>query len=105
MKLSYKFSQLFSGSRDEKEIQRWIFSLIPLGVVLSFFFVFLLPMDVPNKSVFMVMGLAAGFAGLQSYWVFRGWQRNEGMTVVLGVLGIAITFGLLWLYLSFQSFA
>lgn len=103
MKLSQKIDRMLSTSRDEREIQRWIFSLTPLGVAFSFFFIFLLPMQLPNKDIFMVTGLAAGFAGLQSYWVFRGWQRNEGMTVILGIIGIVITFGLVWLYLSFKS--
>ena len=93
---------MLKTSRDEKEIERWLFSLTPLGVAFCFFFVFMLPMDIPNKHLILVTGAAAGFAGLQSYWVFRGWQRSEGSTVIMGIIGIAITFGLVGLFLKFS---
>jgi hypothetical protein len=100
MAITEKLSQLIKNSRDEKEVERWIFSLTPLGVAFVFFFIFLLPMDIPNKNTVLVTGAAAGFAGLQSYWVYRGWRRNEGSTVLMGIIGIALTFGVVWLYLS-----
>jgi len=37
---------------------------------------------------------------LQSYWIYRGWRRNEGSTVLLGLIGIGLTFGVVWLYMS-----
>ncbi len=95
-----KLGQLFKNSRDEKEVERWLFSLTPLGVAFVFFFIFLLPMDIPNKDIVLITGAAAGFAGLQSYWIFRGWRRNEGSTVIMGIIGIALTFGAVWLYIS-----
>ena len=48
----------------------------------------------------MVIGAAAGFTGLQSYWIFRGWQKNHALTIVLGLIGIAIVLGLVRLYLT-----
>ena len=45
---------------------------------------------------------AAGFSGLQAYWIARGWRRNEGLTVVLGIVGIAFALLLAWLYLGFS---
>ena len=101
MEASNKLSRLLKTSRDPKEIQDWLFSLTPLGVAFVFFFIFLLPMEIPNKDIIMVTGMAAGFTGLQSYWVFRGWRKNHGITVLLGIIGIAITFSLLWLYLTY----
>jgi hypothetical protein len=95
-----KLTKLLKTSRDPKEVQDWIFSLTPLGVAFVFFFVFLLPMDLPNKDIILVMGLAAGFTGLESYWIFRGWQRNHGSTVLLGMIGIAITFAAAWGYIA-----
>ena len=95
-----KLGQLFKNSRDEKEVERWLFSLTPLGVAFVFFFIFLLPMDIPNKDIFLITGAAAGFAGLQSYWIFRGWRRNEGSTVIMGIIGVALTFAAVWLYIS-----
>jgi hypothetical protein len=95
-----KLGQLFRNSRDEKEVERWLFSLTPLGVAFVFFFIFLLPMDIPNKDIVLITGAAAGFAGLQSYWIFRGWRRTEGSTVIMGVIGIALTFAAVWLYVS-----
>ena len=55
----------------------------------------------PNKDIILVTGMAAGFAGLEGYWVFRGWRKNHGSTVLMGILGIAITFALAWLYIAF----
>ena len=100
MEASSKLRRLFQTSRDQKEIEDWIFSLTPLGVAFVFFIIFVLPMDLPNKDMIVVTGIAAGFTGLQSYWIYRGWRRNEGSTVLLGLIGIGITFGLVWLYLS-----
>ncbi len=100
MAITRKISQMFKNSRDEKEVERWLFSLTPLGVAFVFFFIFLLPMDLPNKNLVLVTGAAAGFAGLQSYWVYRGWRRNEGSTVLMGIIGIALTICAVWIYLS-----
>ena len=95
-----KFKELLTTSRDPAEVHDWLFSLIPLGVAFVFFFIFLLPMDVSNKTLILVTGFAAGFAGLESYWVLRGWKKNHGSTVIMGLMGIAVTFGALGLYIK-----
>jgi hypothetical protein len=95
-----KLKELLTTSRDPAEVQDWLFSLIPLGVAFVFFFIFLLPMDVPDKNLILITGFAAGFAGLESYWVLRGWKKNHGSTVVMGLMGIAVTFGVLGLYIK-----
>lgn len=92
---------ILKDGRDEKEVQRWMFSLVPLGVAFVFFFIFLLPLDIANKDIILVTGLAAGFAGLEAYWVYRGWRRNEWLTVILGVIGIALTAIFTWAYSQF----
>ena len=97
-----KISQLVKTERGPQEIQDWLFSLTPLGVAFVFFFVFVLPLELPNKDVVLVSGLAAGFTGLQSYWIFRGWRKNHGSTVLLGVIGIALTCALAWLYITYS---
>ena len=56
--------------------------------------------QLPNKNLVLVTGAGAGFAGLQSYWVYRGWRRNEGSTVLMGIIGIALTICAVWIYLS-----
>ncbi|MGD2137564.1 MAG: hypothetical protein PVJ66_02705 [Gammaproteobacteria bacterium] len=99
--MANKLIQLLKTDRGPQEIQDWIFSLTPLGVAFVFFFIFLLPMEIPEKDMILVTGLAAGIAGLQSYWIFRGWRKNHGSTVLLGFVSIAITFGLVWLYISY----
>ena len=66
-----KLGKLLKTGRNPQEIETWLFSLIPLGVAFVFFFIFLLPMDIPRKDVVMVIGTAAGFTGLQSYWFLR----------------------------------
>jgi uncharacterized membrane protein len=101
MEADTKLGKLLKTGRGPQEIQDWIFSLTPLGVAFIFFFVFMLTMDMPGKDMILVTGFAAGFTGLQSYWIFRGWRKNHGITVLLGVIGIAVTFGLVWLYMSF----
>jgi hypothetical protein len=100
MEAESKLNKLLSTSRDPQEVQDWIFSLTPLGVAFVFFFLFMLAMDIPDKALVLVVGIAAGFTGLQSYWVFRGWTRNHFSTVLMGVIGIVITLGALWGYLS-----
>ncbi|MFZ0468588.1 MAG: hypothetical protein WAL92_06680 [Thiogranum sp.] len=96
-----KVEHILESHRDEKEIQHWIFSLTPLGVAFAFFFIFLLPMDIQNKDVVLVTGGAAGFSGLQAYWVFRGWQREEGLTILLGIISIVLAGVFVWSYLDF----
>jgi len=97
-----KISKLLKTSRDPQEIQDWIFSLAPLGIAFAFFLIFLWPMDIPNKDIIFVSGVAAGFIGLESYWVFRGWRKNHLSTILLGLLGIAITIAAALVYLNFS---
>jgi uncharacterized membrane protein HdeD (DUF308 family) len=100
MSFSNKMKEMFSQERDPEEVSRWIFSLTPLGVAFIFYFIFLWPMDIENKNFLYVVGAAAGFSGLQAYWIARGWSRNEGLTVVLGIIGIAFAVLLAWLYVG-----
>jgi len=101
MGITDKVDNMLASKRHEKEVQRWIFSLIPLGVAFVFFFIFMLPMEMPNKDVILVTGAAAGFAGLQTFWIFRGWRREEALTIVLGIIGIAIAAVFVWSYTAF----
>lgn len=101
MGLGEKLKKMFEGDRDPSEMSTWIFSLTPLGIAFAFYFVFLFPMDIENKDLLYVVGAAAAFAGLQTYWIGRGWKRNDGMTVVLGILGIGFAFLVTWAYISF----
>jgi hypothetical protein len=96
-----KLAKMLSTSRDRYEIEDWMFTLTPLGVAFIFFIVFILSSDITNKGLVMVVGTAAGFVGLQSYWVFRGWRKNHAVTVVTGLLSIALVLGLVWSYLKF----
>jgi hypothetical protein len=98
MQLNDKIDNLIQSRRDEAEVHRWLFSLVPLGVAFVFFFLLILPMEIEHKDMIIVTGLAAGFAGLQGYWMFRGWQRNEGLTVLLGLIGIVCAALLVWAY-------
>jgi hypothetical protein len=101
MHITEKVDHLIESHRDEKEVQRWIFSLTPLGVAFVFFFIFMLPLNIPNKDLILVTGAAAGFAGLQVYWIFRGWQREEGFTIILGIIGIIAAGAFVWAYDAF----
>ena len=101
MKLNEKLQKLTEGHRDAEEMSNWIFSLTPLGVAFIFYFIFLLPMDIENKNLLYVIGAAAGFSGLQAYWIYRGWRRNDGSTVLLGLIGIMFAVILTWAYVAF----
>jgi hypothetical protein len=98
-----KLNKLLKTSRNPQEVENWIFSLTPLGVAFVFFFIFLLPMEIPHKDMVLVTGTAAGFIGLQSYWIFRGWRKNHALTIVLGLIGIAIVVVLVRLYLTMAA--
>ena len=92
--VDYRF--LFMGVRT---FQPPLLALLAMYV--PFFFIFLLPMDIPNKDIVLVIGAAAGFAGLQTYWIARGWQRDEGSTVLLGLIGLAAAAIFVWAYNNF----
>jgi uncharacterized membrane protein len=94
-----KVSKLLKTSRDPQEVQDWMFSLVPLGVAFAFFLIFMWPMDISHKDMIIAIGVAAGFIGLESYWVFRGWRKNHIITILLGLIGIAITIAMAWLYM------
>jgi hypothetical protein len=96
-----KMAKMLNTSRDRHEVEDWMFTLTPLGVAFVFFIVFILSSDIANKGLVMVVGTAAGFVGLQSYWVFRGWRKNHAITVLMGLVTIALVLGLVWLYMQF----
>lgn len=95
-----KVNKLLKTGRDPQEIQDWMFSLAPLGVAFAFFLVFMWTMDIPHKRDIIAIGIAAGFTGLESYWIYRGWKKNHIVTIVSGLAGIALTVVLVWLYLA-----
>jgi tetrahydromethanopterin S-methyltransferase subunit D len=81
-------------------IQDWLFTFVPLGVAFSFYVVFIMATNIEPKGLFLAGGAAAGFVGLQSYWVFRGFCKKRPFIIVAGLVGIAVTIGLLMLYMS-----
>ena len=95
-----KLNKLLTTGRDQDEAENWIFSLIPVTVAFAFYIVFITASDLENKNIFVAYGAAAGFVGLETYWILRGWRKNHGSTVFMGVLGIAATLGILNVYLS-----
>lgn len=94
-----KLNKLVTTHRGPGEIQDWIFSLTPIGVAFAFYLVFIMSTEIEPKGLFIAFGAAAGFIGLESYWIIRGWRNNHFITIVMGLLGIAMTLGLLGLYL------
>jgi len=95
-----KVNKLLSTHRDPNEVQDWIFSLTPIGVAFGFYMMFILSSDIEPKGLFVAYGAAAGLIGLESYWIVRGWRKNHASTIVMGILGIALTLGALFLYVS-----
>ena len=96
---SSKLNKLVTTHRGPGEVQDWIFSLTPIGVAFVFYIVFIVSSNIESKGLFIAYGAAAGFIGLESYWIVRGWRNNHAITIVLGLIGIAMTLGLLGLYL------
>lgn len=95
-----KLGKLITTSRGPREVQDWIFSLTPLGVAFTFYALFIATTSIEPKALFMAYGAAAGFIGLQTYWIFRGWRNNHFSTVLMGVLGVALTLGVLSVYVN-----
>lgn len=91
MKLTERLAKMFSEYRDDREMEKWVMSLAPLTIAFLFFMVFMLPVQIENKDLILVGAGCAGFAGLQAYWVARGWKRAEGMTILQGLLGIGLS--------------
>lgn len=81
-------------------VANWIFSLLPIGVAFVFYVVFISATSLENANVFIAYGAAAAFVGLETYWVMYGLRKKYMGTVVMGLVGIALTVGLLYLYLS-----
>ena len=100
MRETSKFNKLLTTHRDPGEIQDWIFSLTPVGVAFVFYFVFITSSNIEPKGLFIAFGAAAGFIGLESYWMVRGWHNNHGSTVIMGAIGILITTLVLGMYMS-----
>jgi uncharacterized membrane protein HdeD (DUF308 family) len=98
-----KLNKLLTTNRDPGEAGNWIFSLVPIAVAFTFYIIFILSSNIENKALFIAFGAAAGFIGLESYWVLRGWRNNHGSTVLMGIIGIVATLGLLKLYLFFTA--
>ena len=97
---SSKLNKLLTTSRDKSEAEDWIFSLTPMGVAFVFYVMFIVSTNIEPKGLFLAYGAAAGFIGLESYWIVRGWRKNNASTIVMGLIGIAVTLGLLFLYIS-----
>lgn len=100
MESTSKLNKLLTTSRDKNETEDWIFSLTPMGVAFVFYVFFIMSTNIETKGLFLAYGAAAGFIGLESYWIVRGWRKNNISTIVMGFIGIAITLGLLFLYIS-----
>ncbi len=93
-----------SGSQDHQDVVgNWIFSLLPIGVAFVFYVVFIAGSNLEHANIFIAYGAAAAFIGLESYWVIYGLRNKYLGTVVMGLTGIAITVGILYLYLSYAA--
>jgi len=100
MERTSKLNKLLTTGRDKSEAEDWIFSLTPMGVAFAFYMIFIMSTNIEPKGLFLAYGAAAGFIGLESYWIIRGWRKNNVSTIVMGLIGIAITLSLLFLYVS-----
>ena len=95
-----KLNKLLATHRGPGEIQDWLFSLTPIGVAFVFYIIFITSSDIESKGLFIAYGAAAGFIGLESYWIVRGWRNNHASTIIMGVIGIIIALSGLGFYKS-----
>lgn len=93
-------SDTLTGKNGSEEVADWIFSLIPAGVVYIFYVVFIMQANLENSHLYLAFGAAAGFIGLEAYWILKGWRNHRRSTVVMGLAGIACALGAIELYLS-----
>ena len=96
-----RIHKIFYGVRDDKEMENWFLTLTPIAVAFIFFFIFMMPLRIENKDLILVIGAGAGLAGLQTYWIYRGWIRGDGMTLLQGLLGLAAVLGATWAYVEY----
>jgi len=96
-----KLNKLVTTSRKTGEAEDWIFSLTPISVAFVFYVMFIISTGVEPTGLFIAYGAAAGIIGLETYWIVRGWKNNHASTILMGAIGIAITLGLLRLYMYF----
>lgn len=90
-----------SVTQDRPDVvASWIFSLLPIGVAFVFYVVFISATSLENANIFIAYGAAAAFVGLETYWIMYGLRKKYFGTVVMGLVGIVLTVGLLYLYLS-----
>ena len=99
MRDTRKLNKLITTHRGPGEVQDWILSLTPIGVAFVFYIVFITSTNIEPKGLFIAYGAAAGFIGLESYWIIRGWRNNHASTIIMGFIGIIVTLCLLGLYL------
>jgi hypothetical protein len=100
MERTSKLNKLLTTGRDQTEAEDWMFSLVPVGVAFTFYIIFIMSTNIEPKELFLAYGAAAGFIGLESYWIVRGWRKNHISTIIMGFIGIALTLSLLFLYIS-----
>lgn len=81
-------------------VANWMFSLLPIGVAFVFYVVFISATNLENTNIFIAYGAAAAFVGLETYWIMYGVRKKYFGTVLMGLVGVALTLGLLYLYLS-----
>ena len=82
---------------NSKMVESWIVSLIPISVAFVFYLVFIMTTNLPNKGEFIAYGAAAGFVGLESYWVVQGVMMQKKRIIIMGLSGIALTIAVILL--------
>jgi hypothetical protein len=102
MENTTKLTKLLSTCRHEREACDWVFSLIPISVAFVFYVLFIMSANLEHSGVFIAYGAAAGFIGLETYWVVRGWKKNNLSTIILSVIAIIMTVVLLRIFLQFM---
>jgi hypothetical protein len=98
---SSKFSRLVKSNRQPRELDDWVFSVAALGLSFFFYIILVLSSGLESQGLLIALGAAAALIGLESYWIMRGWRKNNLTTILLGITGILVVLALLWLYLYF----
>ena len=100
MRDTSKLNELFATHMWPEDIQEWISLLPPIGVAFALYIVYIILSGIEPRGLFIAYGAAAGFIGLESYWIVRGWLNNHASTIIMGVIGIIMALCGLGFYMS-----
>ena len=97
MERNMKLGQLPAHQDTPDIVANWMFSLLPIGVAFVFYVAFISATNIENFEVYIAYGAAAAFIALETYWIMYGLFKKHTGAIIMGLAGIFVTLGLLYL--------